>query len=121
MAWSNPITDVLWYSTSPLPGFITAEGPNFILHMSGTSFQGSTLAEAQAQYQAICIAQLVPPFTISPQLPEFTLPTDGELVAGTLIGGGWFFGIWSHADQDVAQAAATIPLANILAWTSLPS
>ncbi len=121
MTWLNPITDVLWYTTSPLPAFITSEGASFILRMSGANFQGSTLAEAQLQYQAICIAQLVPPFTISPQLPEFALPTDRQLVAGTIIGGGWFFGTWNDADQDVSQVAATIPLANILAWTPLPS
>lgn len=121
MTWNNPIANSLWYATSPLPGFITAEGPNFMLRMSGISFQGSTLAEAQARYETICIAQLVPPFPVSPQLPAFGLPTDGELIAGTILGGGWFLGTWSVANQNVTQAAVTIPLSNIAAWTVLPS
>ena len=121
MTWTNPIPDTLWFATSPLPAFITADGPNFTLRMGGQTFQGATLAQAQAEYETIAIAQLVPLVPLVPNLPAFSLPTDGQIIAAKRISTGKFvIGVWTAGSQTVEVSAVSVPVADLAAWSPLP-
>jgi hypothetical protein len=123
MTWTNPLS-ILWYVTTPTPGVIIFNGSVYTLSMpgiSGFAYQASNLSAAQSEYVTQATTLLATSIALNPQVPALSLPADQQIVAVELTNnGGFAIGTWSSANQNLTVAAQTIPVASIVAWSSLP-
>jgi hypothetical protein len=124
MTWNNPTTN-LWYTSTPTPGAIVYDGSFYNLFMPalGASYKYSptTLDGAQQEYVSQATKLLAQSITLVPSLPSLVLPADGEIVGVGTTSGVVVVGVWSAANQNVTVQAQTIPVAEIVTWSPIPS
>jgi hypothetical protein len=125
MTWNNPIPNSLWFTTLPTPATIVFDGTyyNLFVPALGASYKYSptTLDGAMSEFSAQATKLLAQSITLVPSLPSLVLPADGQIVGIGTTSGSVKVGVWSEANQSVSVAAETIPVANIVTWSPIPS